>query len=444
MTLTLLAALSLAAAAAQPAGGEKSEAPTRVITLEQAIQSAQEHQPQLRAAHAGTDAAGARAREAQSGLLPQLSAQAGYQRTTANFTSRPGSIPGNPGTQAGARGSSFDTYNYFSNSVSVSQLIYDFGQTTGRYDAAQAQAQATAENERATGLQIVFNVRAAYFDARASRSLLQVAQETLQNLQSHLQQTEGFVQVGTRPDIDLAQARSDTANAQVQVITAENTKDVSRATLAQAMGLEGSLDFEVKDETLSPVPGEDAGTGALLDEAIKARPEVASLLDQVRAQQETVRSIKGAFAPQLGAVAGVTQGGIALDQLGWNLSAGLTLTWGIYQGGLTTAQVHEGEAILAQIAAQLDVLRQQLRVDVEQARLGVRAAKASLGAARDAQLNARERLRLAEGRYETGIGNAIELSDAQVAVTSAEVQVVQADQKLSTARAQLLRALGRP
>ena len=429
---TLLAALLVAAAPPEP--------PAPVLTLEQATRSAREHQPQLRAAHAGTAAAAARAREAASGLLPQLAAQGGYQRTTANFTSRPGSVPG----VSGARNSSFASFNYFDSAVTLSQLIYDFGQTTGRYDAAQAQAAATAETERATGLQIVFDVRAAYFDARANRDLVRVAQETLRSFESHLQQIEGFVQVGTRPDIDLAQARSDAANARVQLINAENAYDVSRATLDQAMGVEGPLDYEVADETLAAVPGEDAATGPLLDEALKARPEVASLLDQVRAQRETVRSFRGAYAPQLGASAGFTQGGIAVDQLGWNLSAGLTLTWQLYQGGLTTAQVHEAEANLAQIAAQLDLLRQQLRVDVEQARLGVRAASASLGASRDALLNARERLRLAEGRYETGIGDAIELSDAQVAVTSAAVQAVQADQKLSTARAQLLRALGRP
>ena len=80
---------------------------------------------------------------------------------------------------------------------------------------------------------------------------------------------------------------------------------------------------------------------------------------------------------------------------------------------------------------------------MEQAALGVRAAKASLRANLDALDNARERLRLAEGRYASGVGNVIELGDAQVAFTTAAVQKTQADFNLALARAQLLRALGR-
>ena len=80
---------------------------------------------------------------------------------------------------------------------------------------------------------------------------------------------------------------------------------------------------------------------------------------------------------------------------------------------------------------------------MEQARLAVRAAKASLVAANEAETNAKEQLRLAEGRYAAGVGSIIELGDAQVAATTAQAQKVQADYNVSTARAQLLNALGR-
>lgn len=406
------------------------------------MQSARAHQPQLRQAHASSDAANARADEARAGLLPQLGATLGYQRTTANFVARPGSVPaGLGGTSTG--GSSSSTFNYFTGALTVSQLIYDFGQTTGRYHAQQALAAASAEAERATALQTALNARAAYFDARASKALAGVAAEALANLRKHLEQIQAFVEAGTRPDIDLFQSKTDLANAQVQLINAQNAYETSKAQLNQAMGIEGSTDYEVADEALPALPGEDAELDALVGEALHARPELASLGDQLRAQRETIRAIEGAYGPALGAGAGITQGGTSLDHLGWNAQVGLTLNWQIYQGGLTTAQRREAEANLAGLAAQLDLVRQQLRLEVSQARLSVRAAKAALGAGRDALLNARERLRLAEGRYEEGVGSAIELGDAQVALTQAGAQLVQADDRLATARAQLLRALGR-
>jgi outer membrane protein len=132
-----------------------------------------------------------------------------------------------------------------------------------------------------------------------------------------------------------------------------------------------------------------------------------------------------------------------VDQLGWNAAAGLSLSWNIFQGGLTRAQVSEAQANVMATVAQLDLLRQQIQSDVDGARLALRAAKESLSSTQEALVNARERLRLAEERYQVGVGSAIELGDAQVALTQAAAQAVQADDRLSTARAQLLRAVGR-
>jgi outer membrane protein len=82
-------------------------------------------------------------------------------------------------------------------------------------------------------------------------------------------------------------------------------------------------------------------------------------------------------------------------------------------------------------------------LDLDAARLAVRAAKATSLASQEALQNARERLRLAEQRYQVGVGSSIELGDAQVALTQAGAQLVQADDRLAVARAQLLHALGR-
>ena len=409
-------------------------AAARVVTLDEAVQSAREHQPQLRQAQAGTAAAAARARAALAPLLPQVSATAGYNRRIASGGSTPIST---------ASGTVSSAPNAFSDSVSAELLVFDFGSQINRLRSAQAQAEAQAASERATALLIDFNVRAAFFDARANRALLQVARDNLANQQKHLRQTEGFVQAGTHPEIDVIQARADTANARLQVITAENAYQTSKLNLNAAMGLQGPTDYEIADTQMPAVQGEDAGLDALLEEAGKARPELQALEDQIRASQLTASSLRGQYWPSIGASAGFVQAGPSLDELGWRLAAGVTLTWNIFQGGLTRAQVSEAEANVVSALAQLDQQRLQIGSDVDGARLAVRAAKESLGATQEALLNARERLRLAEQRYEVGVGSAIELGDAQLALAQAAAQAVQADDRLATARAQLLRALGR-
>jgi outer membrane protein len=191
------------------------------------------------------------------------------------------------------------------------------------------------------------------------------------------------------------------------------------------------------------VPGEDEPVDELLAEALKTRPEFVSLDRQVKAQNLAIWAAKSAYGPSLSAATGFTYAGADISNLVWNWNFGLTLNWSLFSGGATWYSVKEQKANYDSLVAQRDQLQLQTRVEVEQARTAVRAAKASQVAAGEALVNARERLRLAEGRYQAGVGSIIELGDAQVALNNAAAQKVQADYNLSTARAQLLKALGR-
>ncbi|EAU64436.1 outer membrane efflux protein, putative [Stigmatella aurantiaca DW4/3-1] len=423
--------------------GEKTLAQPapRVVTLEEALSAAAKLQPQLRQARSATAAARAVADEAMAPLLPQASMNLGYERTTANYTSRPGTLPASA-TGSGNFPMSWKTFNFFSGSATVNQLIWDFNQTSSRWRAAQARIDGQRESERAVALQVALAVRSTYFTAHVDKELVEVARQTLHNLEKHLMQTEGMVAVGTAPEIDLAQARTNLATGRAQLVSAENAYLTAKALLNQAVGWTLNLDYEVADRTVDPVEGEDSPIEVLEAAALKSRPELASLQRQLDAQLLTVRAIKGGYAPTLSGNLSVTPGGTALDSLSWNVAGGLSLTWPLFQGGMTRAQVREAEAVAEQLSAQIDQERMQVRVDLEQARLAVRAAKALLSAQLDAVVNARDQLRLAEGRYAEGVGNGIEIGDAQVALTSAEAQQVQTDGQLATARAQLLYALG--
>jgi outer membrane protein len=413
-------------------------AAARTLTLQQATETALREQPQLRVSRAQSDVASARADEARAPLFPQVTGTASYRFGTNN------QVPGGTQIVAGTTtGTTIGTSSFFNFGLTANQLLYDFGQTSGRWRSAQANAAAQQYAERSTRLQTVLGVRAAYFQARSQKSLIDVARETLHNFERHLAQIQGFVELGTRPQIDLAQAKTDVANAKVQVIAAENNYLSAKAQLNQAMGVAQSTDYDVTDDALPAVPDEDQPTDGLVQSAVAARPELVQLAKQIEAQEHLVRSAKGNYAPTLGASTSLTDAGRSLDNLKWNWSAQATLTWPLFQGLLTIAQVREAESNLVVARAQRDAALQQVRLEVEQARLAVRAAKASLDAVEEALTNAKERLRLAEGRYQTGAGSVIELGDAQIAMANAAAQRVTADYNLATARAQLLKALGR-
>jgi outer membrane protein len=435
---SVVAARPMAAAAAEatPADPARPISAATTLTLTQAEESALRHQPTLRQSRGQTEAAEGRVEQARSGYLPQVSGTASYVRKTFN------QVPGASPNVTPSQGFTAPTINMFNFGLTATQLIYDFGQTDGRWRAFSVSADAARANERSTEQQVLLTVRRAYFVARAQRDLVHVADSTVSNEEKHLAQIQAFVRAGIRPEIDLAQVRTDLANAKVQLVNATNNYDVALAQLNQAMGVAASVRYEPADTTLPPVPGEDGPTDTLIDQALQARPEVASLVLQRRAQELLVRSLKGGYGPALNATASTTEGGTEIDHLVPNYSIGLLLTWPLLQGGLTHGQVREAKGTLENLAGQEDSARLGVRVDVEQSQLGVRAAKASIVAADEALANAGDQLRLAEARYSTGIGSVIELGDAQVAFSNASAQEVQARYNLSSARASLLTSLG--
>ena len=414
-------------------------ASARVLSLAEAVRAARANQPSLELARGNLTTAVGQAEQARAALLPQLNGSGSYTRATSNFVPQPGGTT--PTAKQG--NTSFATEPLWKVGLSASQLIYDFGESINRWKAARVGADAVAESVRITEAQIAYNTRVAFFAARTAKDLVGVARDTLANQERHLGQVKGFVEAGTHPEIDLTQARADRANAELQLINAEGTYAVARATLVQAMGVERSIDYDLSDEEFPPVEGEDGLVETLVDEAKHKRPEMVNLRLTMQSQELNLRTAHDMIWPSLGLSGNLNDSGPALDRTTWNYTGMLSLSIPFIQGGAINAQIRQAEGQLAQAKAQVGTQRLQVRLDVEQARLGIRGAKAAIATAEDAFTNSRDRLRLAEGRYQAGAGNIIELGDAQLALTTAAAQKVQAQYQLYTARAQLLKALGR-
>jgi outer membrane protein len=409
-----------------------------VVTLEQALATARAGHPQLRQAEAATELARGKTEVARAPLLPQLAATAAYQRTTANTVFRPGFSQ--PATLPDLKG---DTYNFYNFGVSAAQLLLDLGGSVDTFLAARNSEKAQAISQRTTDLAVDYGVRKAFFAARAAKATLVVAVDALRNQERHLDQVQSFVEVGTRPEIDLAQVRADVASARMQWIDADSAYASARAALNQAMGIVGPIDFDVPDDTLSALPDEEARVEDLYAKALAGRPDLRALGLSVDAQTHLVRASKALLGPQVLATGALTDAGKGLGQLRWNWNVGIALNWNLLQGGQRLGVLRQAKAGLEALRAQGELLRQGVMSQLQQAVLTVQAGRASLLASADLVKNARIRLGLAEGRYEAGVGNIIELGDAQVALTRAENQRVQAEFVLALARAQLLSALGR-
>jgi len=442
-TIPALAFLSLAAA---PSVAAAPPTPTESLTLERALEITRANLPALRQARAQADQARGLYDEARAGWYPTVSVALAYKRTTGNIAASPGLTPAGETLPA----ASLNSYNYFTNSVTASQLLWDFGQTSNRVASTVETVRSQVETERTSLLQAEVAVRTAFFTAAAQNDLVRVAEVNLSNNDTHLAETQAFVKEGTQPEIALATAEANRANAVVQLITAKNAYATAKTRLNQAMGIQGSIAYELQVVPSVPVAQEDAPLDRLVAEALSTRPDEAALDAQCRAARASIKAAGDTWFPTLLLTAGASDNGTTDRANGKesvnltpNVNAGLALSWTVNLGPLVPAQVRVARAQLAGAAAELDALHVQVRVDVETAQLAVRAARESLVAAFQAREAADTQLRLANGRYKTGVGNAVEVSDAQLAADQAGAQAVQAQLNLDTARAQLVEALGR-
>jgi len=413
LTVTLLTLPSLAGAEARK-------------TLEECIEIALRQQPTLRAAAATVAAGRERVWETAAAYLPQVSASYLASR-------RHGSPSSFTNTNAG-RG---ETRPLYSTGVSLSQVLFDFGQNLQLIHAAQASAEALAADADTQHDTVVFNVQQAYFALLAAYRLRDVAEETVAQNEKHLDLAQGRHDVGLAPRFDVTNAQVQLATAELNRVTARNNVSLGRETLRNALGLLGPLDFDIVDSLEQP--RSEVGDAEALDLAYANRPELKSLAAQERADIERIKAIEKDYLPKLTLNSNVTWSGSGYPlQETWNFGGLVNLS--IFNGGLTTAQVGEAKANLDNLRATEDATRQNVTLEVRQALLNLRQAAESIGVADKGLQQARENLTLAEGRYKTGVGNIIELTDAQVSLATAEASRVQALVGYRTALAALERS----
>ena len=408
------------------------QAVPEVLTLKKAVELALSNHPSLRVA-SGTQAVNeALVGQVQSGFYPQVQAQSGYQRGTANATRN---FTGAPFPRS-TRG---DTFGYYQNSVTLNQLLYDFGTIKSQVDTAQFNLQAANSDAETTLQTVVVNVQQAYFSLQQAQRLVTVSEEALMQFKKHLDLANGRFKAGVAPKIDVTTAEVDLSNAQLNLITARNNARVARVTLNNAMGLKTSDAYRVEEPT--PTLHDQIVLEEAVELAMRLRPEMISQLAQEQAAEASIKAAQGNFFPTVTSSANYSYSATDFPLVyNWNVAG--TVNIPIFSGFLTKQQVAQARASLLKTKAGGDVLRQNILLEVNQAVLNLEAANERLQVTAVTVTQAKERLALVEGRYKAGLSNAIEVTDAEVALVNAQVNDVVAMSNFQAAKAQLDRATG--
>ena len=402
-----------------------------VKSLTECIAIAFDNHPTLNAAGASVRAAEKRVWQSASGYLPQVNGFYDAERSKTSIGAR---------TQTDA-GDDSQISNFYNTGVTFSQVLFDFGRTLAAIRAAQA-SKRSVEADSDTQREIIrLGVKQTYYDLLAARRLRDVADATVRQTHKQLEEAEARSEVGLAPKFDVTRAQVQAANAELDQVTARNNVDVARESLRNALGLSGPLDFDIED-TLAVTPIEVAEPRAV-EAAYANRPELRSLAEQEAALTQEIARLKRDYLPSITGGGGYNWAGAEYPlQDNWNVGASVNLS--IFNGGLTTAQVGEAEARLAELEFNREAVKQDIALEVRRTALDLGRATESIGVAEKGVRQARENLELAEGRYRTGVGNIIEVTDAQASLTSAEASYVRTLYGYQISLALLERAVGQP
>jgi len=428
LLVSSLPAVVLAQAAPVP---PTARAIGRVLTLDECIAIALEAQPSIQATLYDYAAARARVREAFSPLLPQLAGTATATRSNSTVLT---TSTGRTVAVAVSR----QPADTFLAQVQLSQLLFDFGKTLAATQVARKLAEVSAEGVELQRQLITLTVKEAYTNILLAQRLIRVQEQALERAELNLSSAKGFVDVGTQPLSTAVRAEVDVANAKVDLINARNALRTARVALNTAMAVDASAQTEIKDNLeYEPTTIDRA---ALRAEAIRQSPEYRQARLQSSAAEAGVQAASRNFLPNISGTG--SYGGTQLD-LNPTWSLGLAFTWNIFDGGNLVAAYDEAKANLGAASARVKVAELTLIQSLEQAEIAVEAAQERIQAARALIASSQENFRLAQGRFDVGVGTILELTDAQLALTQASNTEAQALADYRIALAQLDRAAGR-
>jgi outer membrane protein len=401
------------------------DVPNRPLTADEAARIALRFQPNVVVARANVLAAQGRTQQARSGLLPNVSASAGY--THNEFLSGSG---GPSSTAAGG----FD-YN-----ATVRQLIFDFDHTRNLVRQAAALERVAGFALTQTQADLVLTVKQGFYNYVQAARLVKVEEADVKNRQDQLALARARLNSGLGQPVDVVSAETAVAAGVSMLTLARNTANLAHVSLALQMGIDPRTPFDAADTDEPLFPADDVD--GLVKTALKSRPEVLGAQANVSANRYAVNAARTNNAPVIAGTAGVGANGA--NFLGDNtlVTVGASISFSPYDGGYTAGLVKTARA--NETAAQAQLAAQQLNVtsDVTQAYYTLRNAEQRVQVANNEVTNATEQLRIAEGRYRNGLGLFQDILTAQAALVQAHNDQVTTQISVDNARAAINHAIG--
>jgi outer membrane protein len=412
-----------------------AQAPGPQLSLQDARAMALKNHPQILASQATYLRANQITTEARSAYYPALNGE--VTGAQANLNSRLGA-----GVLNDPR-----LFNHFGSGVTLSQLITDSGRTPNLVANAEFQAQASQANYQATRYDVILGVDEAYYEVLLAQQLIGVAQQTVATRQSVVDQITQLTKNQLKSQVDLSFAQVNLSEAQLMLMRAKDRLATAYASLGQALGTNQAIQYQLTPEPMPPTP--PGNLDALISQAYQSRPELASLRLQREADQKFAYAERDLKRPTVsliavgGALPWIEPGNANPDIPTGYEAAAVNVQIPIFNGHLFSARRQAAEYQLQATDQRLRDLQDRISRDVRTAWEHARTIFEAIAPTEQLVKQANLALDLSQGRYNLGLASIVELTQAQLGQTQAQVANVNAHYDYQEAYAALQYTLGR-
>ena len=372
---------------------------------------------------------------AKGGHWPKVDLGAGFTRYRYPTATSP--IAGSP------QSSSFPDFdkNIYDAGVSLRIPLYQGGRLEKNVDIAKITKLITEGNFRQGRQELVYNLTSTYCKILELEALLKAREQMVTQLEEHRRVTEQFVRAGSSARVNLMKTDVELAHARQQMLAAQNAIAATYALLRTLMGADETYpQFTIAGEPLFLKAQALEAEGVQI--ALQQRPEYQKARTQAELQQARLELARGKRLPSLDLAGEFTERAGDSFSFKDNWNVGLRLSYPLFDGGITRAEIKKGKTELERSQEELRALRLLIVQEVKQAFLAVADAEKRVSVSKEAISAAEENLRVEQLKYETGDGTTKDVIDAQTALLRANTDWHQASYDLLTAQASLEKALG--
>jgi outer membrane protein len=416
------------------------------LRLSEAVTTALEKHPALRAAGHQAEAAASGVDQARAGFFPRVDFSEGFSRSD-NPVYAFGSLL-NQGRFTAAD-FAVDKLNHpdpitnWRTNLSGSVPLFLGGRTILGYQQAQLGRIAAEQGRLRAEQEVIFGVIRAYSAVLLSREALSTVQTSVRTAEANLAAAESRYEAGLVVASDALAARVRLARLREEAIAAANQVRLSRAALNEAMGLPlGQAHRLIGQLDLPPALSEQLD--ALEAAARTQRPDYRQLDLEVQRLEKDVLRTKGAILPTMHLMGNYeinNQNFASNGQDSW--SVGVVLNLNLFNGGGDHARIVEAQANYQRAVAQRERMANAIGLEVHDAFLAHQTARERVAVAREAVTQAEESLRIVQDRYDAGLTTIVELLDSETAVTAARTNVTRTLYDATVSLARLDLSLGR-